>query len=108
MIDGVADEVNDRVGEILDHGLVDLGFFVITSYSIHYTKLYDGRHPVLALIAWCMNLRSRLTGIATGDQAIFVTRSAFEAVLGFPDQPLMEDIALSTELKFHGRSYNFV
>jgi len=63
----------------------------------------SGRHPVLALIAWCMNLRSRLTGIATGDQAIFVTRSAFEAVLGFPDQPLMEDIALSTELKFHGR-----
>lgn len=46
-----------------------------------------------------MNLRSRLTGIATGDQAIFVRRSAFEHVGGFPDIPLMEDIALSRALK---------
>ena len=42
-----------------------------------------------------MNWRSRLTGIATGDQAIFVTRAAFAAAGGFPDIPLMEDIALS-------------
>lgn len=62
-----------------------------------------GAHRMLRVVAQMMNWRSRLTGIATGDQAIFVTRSAFEAVLGFPDQPLMEDIALSTELKFHGR-----
>ena len=46
-----------------------------------------------------MNLRSRLTGIATGDQAIFVRRELFERVGGFPDQPLMEDIALSRRLK---------
>ena len=39
-----------------------------------------------------MNLRSRLTGIATDDQAMFVPRTAFSAVGGFPDQPLMEDI----------------
>jgi rSAM/selenodomain-associated transferase 1 len=45
-----------------------------------------------------MNLRSRLTGIATGDQAIFVTRAAFEQVGGFPDIPLMEDIVLSRRL----------
>ncbi|TFH86248.1 glycosyltransferase [Billgrantia azerbaijanica] len=58
-----------------------------------------GRHPLLPLIAFAMNRRSRLTGIATGDQALFMTRDAFEAVGGFPDQPLMEDIALSRRLK---------
>lgn len=53
----------------------------------------------LPLIAATMNLRSRLTGIATGDQAIFATRQAFEGVGGFPDIALMEDIALSARLK---------
>jgi len=51
------------------------------------------------LIAFMMNLRSRLTGIATGDQAIFVSRPAFEAVGGFPPLALMEDIAFSARLK---------
>ena len=46
-----------------------------------------------------MNLRSRLTGIATGDQGIFVTRALFERVNGYPQIPLMEDIALSRLLK---------
>ena len=55
----------------------------------------DGRSPLLRVVAWLMNLRSRLTGIATGDQAIFVRRDAFQAAGGFPAIPLMEDIALS-------------
>jgi hypothetical protein len=55
------------------------------------------------MVAAMMNLRSRLTGIATGDQALFVARSAFRAVGGFPDIPLMEDIALSTALRQLGR-----
>jgi rSAM/selenodomain-associated transferase 2 len=59
----------------------------------------EGRHPLLAIIAVMMNLRSRLTGIATGDQAIFVTRDAFEEIHGYPDIALMEDIALSSRLK---------
>jgi len=46
-----------------------------------------------------MNLRSRLTGIATGDQAIFVRRAAFDGAGRFPDIPLMEDIALSARLR---------
>jgi rSAM/selenodomain-associated transferase 2 len=58
-----------------------------------------GRHPFLAVVARMINWRARLTGISTGDQAIFVTRAAFEAVGGFPDLPLMEDIALSRRLK---------
>ncbi len=58
-----------------------------------------GRSPWLTGVARMMNLRSRLTGIATGDQGLFVTRAAFDAVGGFPDQPLMEDIELSRRLK---------
>ena len=58
-----------------------------------------GQHPFLAVIARMINWRSRLSGIATGDQAIFVTRKAFAAVGGFPELPLMEDIAISRRLK---------
>jgi len=58
-----------------------------------------GRHPLLGLVAILMNWRSRLTGIATGDQAIFVECSAFAAAGRFPDIPLMEDIALSARLR---------
>ncbi len=59
----------------------------------------EGRPRMLRVVALSMNLRSRLSGIATGDQAIFVTRAAFERVGGFPAQPLMEDIELSRRLK---------
>lgn len=59
----------------------------------------QGEHPVLRLVSIMMNLRSRWSGIATGDQAIFVRRDVFESVGGYPDQPLMEDIELSTRLK---------
>jgi rSAM/selenodomain-associated transferase 2 len=59
----------------------------------------EGRSPWLPVVAAMMNLRSRLSGIATGDQALFVTRAAFAAAGGFPDQPLMEDIELSKRLK---------
>lgn len=59
----------------------------------------EGKHPLLRFIAWSMNLRSRLTGIATGDQAIFVRRAVFIRCGGFPPLPLMEDIALSQRLK---------
>jgi rSAM/selenodomain-associated transferase 2 len=62
-----------------------------------------GRHPLLPLAARLMNLRSRLTAIATGDQALFVDRQAFVAVGGFPNIQLMEDIALSRRLKRRGR-----
>ncbi len=61
-----------------------------------------GGRPLLGLIAFMMNLRSRLTGIVTGDQGIFVTRAEFDAAGGFPQMPLMEDIAFSRILKSHG------
>jgi len=56
----------------------------------------EGRSSLLPLIAFLMNLRSRLTGVATGDQAIFVRRDAFP---GFPDIALMEDIGFSKAMK---------
>ena len=59
----------------------------------------EGHSRMLPVVAAMMNLRSRLSGIATGDQAMFMTRAAFEAAGGFPDQPLMEDIELSARLK---------
>ena len=61
-----------------------------------------GRHPLLRVVERLMNLRSRLTGIATGDHAIFVTRSLFTAAGDYPDIALMEDVALSKRLKRFG------
>jgi rSAM/selenodomain-associated transferase 2 len=63
----------------------------------------EGRPWMLRVVGTLMNLRSRCSGIATGDQAIFVTRSALDRVGGFPVQPLMEDIELSRRLKRLGR-----
>ncbi|MBI5720255.1 MAG: TIGR04283 family arsenosugar biosynthesis glycosyltransferase [Burkholderiales bacterium] len=62
----------------------------------------EGRPRVLRLVAALMNWRSRLTGIATGDQAIFVERALFEQIGGYAEQPLMEDIDLSRRLRAHG------
>ena len=63
----------------------------------------DGAHPMLRVVERAMNLRSRLSGIATGDQAIFLTRDVFRAVGGFPDIALMEDVALSRALRARSR-----
>lgn len=61
-----------------------------------------GTHPMLRVIGWMMNRRSRLTGIATGDQGLFLTRSLFEAAGRFPEIALMEDIAFTRQLKRYG------
>jgi rSAM/selenodomain-associated transferase 2 len=62
----------------------------------------EGRHPLLPLVSRMMNARSRITGIVTGDQGLFVTRTLFSEVGGFPDIALMEDIALSRTLRSRG------
>ena len=64
----------------------------------------EGRARMLSVVASCMNCRSRWTGIATGDQAIFVRRGLFQDIGGFPDQPLMEDIELSRRLRLRGHA----
>jgi rSAM/selenodomain-associated transferase 2 len=63
----------------------------------------DSQRALLALVAFMMNVRSRITGIATGDQAMFMTRAAFDAAGGFPNLALMEDVALSKRLRKIGR-----
>ena len=59
----------------------------------------SGAHGLLRSVEYLMNLRSRVTGIATGDQGIFMTRELFLSVDGFADLPLMEDVELTTRLK---------
>ena len=59
----------------------------------------SGSRPMFRLIERMMNLRSRMTGIATGDQGVFVHRDLFRAVGGFPNIPLMEDIEISKGLR---------
>jgi len=63
----------------------------------------SGNSPVFRMIAFLINLRSRLSKISTGDQCLFVRRSVFEQMGGFADQPLMEDIEFSKRLKRRGR-----
>ncbi|MDP3821425.1 MAG: TIGR04283 family arsenosugar biosynthesis glycosyltransferase [Burkholderiales bacterium] len=63
----------------------------------------EGRSRWFPLIAALMNRRSRWSGVATGDQAMFVERALFERIGGFTDQPLMEDIELSRRLRRIGR-----
>ncbi len=59
----------------------------------------SGRHPMFRVIERMMNWRSRLTGICTGDQAIFVRRAIFHELGGFAAIPLMEDIEISRRLR---------
>lgn len=88
-----------------------LGFDAAVLDALADTAVVGGRFdvrlepssPVLALTAALINRRSRLTGIATGDQAIFVRRDVFAAMGGFADMPLMEDVAFTRDLKRHGR-----
>lgn len=66
------------------------GFFIVR---------LDGGHPLLRVVERAINGRSGLTGVGTGDQAIFVERRLFAQIGGFPQQPLMEDVALSKRLR---------
>ena len=75
---------------------------LILALKTHHWGRFDihlqGESGWLPIVSTLMNLRSRLSGIATGDQGMFVYRDTFFAVGGFPDQPLMEDIELSRRL----------
>ena len=84
-------------GAMIHHALVRRGAL----WGRFDVRLDDRRWP-FRVIERAMNLRSRLTGIATGDQALFVDRSVFEAHGGYPDIELMEDVALSAGLRRRG------
>jgi rSAM/selenodomain-associated transferase 2 len=64
---------------------------------------FTGTHAMLSVLAMMMNLRSRITAIATGDHAMFMRRETFNQLGGFASIPLMEDIELSKRLKQFGR-----
>ncbi|WP_309045588.1 TIGR04283 family arsenosugar biosynthesis glycosyltransferase [Marinobacter sediminicola] len=65
----------------------------------------SGRGAMFRVIAWFMNQRSRLTGLCTGDQALFVRRDVYEALGGFEPVPIMEDIEISRRLRLVSRPY---
>lgn len=69
----------------------------------HFDVLLSGRHIMFRIIESMMNLRSRLSGIATGDQLIFVSRDTFQLISGYADIPLMEDIEICRRLKRLGK-----
>ena len=83
----------DQAPDLILHGLLTTG----KAWGRFNVRL-SGQHPLLSVIAWLMNLRSRLSGIATGDQAIFVRHEVFMRLHGFPDVALMEDIRFSRAL----------
>jgi rSAM/selenodomain-associated transferase 2 len=85
----LAPQANQLILKAIEHG-GDWGRFDVRIV---------GEHPMLRVVATMMNWRSRLTGIATGDQAMFVRREVFHRLGGFTDQPLMEDIELSKRLR---------
>jgi rSAM/selenodomain-associated transferase 2 len=78
--------------------------------ALQYQKVLGGRfdlqlddaRPMLKLIGFMISLRSRLSKVGTGDQAIFVRREIFAELGGYPDIPLMEDVAFSRALKRRG------
>jgi rSAM/selenodomain-associated transferase 2 len=84
---------------------LDADTYIIDSftYSDNVWGRFDirlsGAQRIFRLIEFMINLRSRITGIATGDQGIFMLRYAFDQVGGFAEIPLMEDIAISNKLK---------
>jgi rSAM/selenodomain-associated transferase 2 len=86
---GAADDIRDTVEAGRPWGRFDVRL--------------SGRHFLLRVIERLMNWRSRLTGIATGDQAIFVRRDVYQMLGGYAPLPLMEDIEFSTRLKWIGR-----
>ncbi len=67
------------------------------------TLRFERRSPGLDYLAWTSNQRARRLGWVFGDQAMFVRRSAFDAVGGFPDLPVMEDLEMSRRLRRLGR-----
>jgi rSAM/selenodomain-associated transferase 2 len=69
----------------------------------HFAVRLSGRQPLFRLIEWMMSRRSCITGIVTGDQAMFIRRDVFALSGRFDDIPLMEDIAMSKKLKAYCR-----
>ena len=86
---------DSRIPERADDYILKSAGPVWGRFNVHLS----GDRMLLRVVERLMNLRSRITGIATGDQGIFVSRALFERIGGYADLPLMEDIDLSKRLK---------
>jgi rSAM/selenodomain-associated transferase 2 len=62
----------------------------------------DSSRPLVRFVGAVISWRSRLTGVATGDQVLFATRSSFDQVGGFPSLPLFEDVDFARRLRRAG------
>jgi rSAM/selenodomain-associated transferase 2 len=91
-------ELPERAAELIDDGLIQS-----RRQWGRFDASLSGRAWLLRLVASLMNWRSRWSGIATGDQAMFMWRRVYFEAGGFPPIPLMEDIALSRRLKTYSR-----
>jgi rSAM/selenodomain-associated transferase 2 len=93
----------------LDSRLPDEATSAVLREAIHgpgwgrFDVRLSGTWPMFRVIERMMNMRSRLTGMVTGDQGLFVRRDIFERAGGFPSIPLMEDLAISKRLKHMAR-----
>jgi len=65
---------------------------------------FDSDRPIFRLGSWLINRRTRSTGVPLGDQAQFTTRAAYEALGGYPDWPILEDLDFARRLKHHGKT----
>ncbi len=86
----IPETAGESLLQVLNNASPGWGYFAVR---------LSGSRPMLRVVEALMNLRSRWSGIATGDQGLFVTRGLFEQVGGFPKIPLMEDVGLSKRLK---------
>jgi rSAM/selenodomain-associated transferase 2 len=75
------------------------GFESLSTLWGRFDLTLSGEHPAFRVIECMINLRSRISGVATGDQAIFVRKSLFTTIGGYPNIPLMEDVAISKRLR---------
>ena len=89
-------DATQRIGEALNHKMKVWGRFDVR---------LSGDHFMFRIIERMINLRSCLTGVMTGDQAIFVRREIFEQLGGYADISLMEDVELSKRLRAISRAY---
>jgi len=79
--------------------LLEKGFASPATLWGRFDVSLSGRRRAFRVIEYMINLRSRISGVATGDQAIFASRSVFMSIDGFPELPLMEDVAISKILR---------
>ena len=89
--------------QLPNHAIADITSAVRQAAWGRFDVRLDSSTWMLKVVSQMINWRSRLSGIATGDQAIFIKKPLFDQLGGYPQQPLMEDIELCKRLKAIGK-----